>query len=183
VRGHAAARGSVAVLILFKSDEQVERMKKFQFRLERVFRYHQQRLKQAELRLAQAALERDSAHAAVLHCQQQIERACQLNESVGTLINPAIRTNVTAHVEQLGEILLLARERLKVAEQRFRETNRVREEITQDVEGLSGLRDMRRLEHRDEVIRMQQIDLDEVVMRKWSARDADDTLFSTGIPE
>ena len=30
-------------------------MKKFQFRLEGILRYHQQRLKQAELRLAQAA--------------------------------------------------------------------------------------------------------------------------------
>ncbi len=156
-------------------------MKKFQFRLERVFRYHQQRLKQAELRLAQAAMERDAAQAAVLRCQQQIEQACRLNESVGGLINPAIRANVTAHLEQLGRILATSRERLKVSEQRFRETDRVRAEITQDVEGFTHLRNLRRDEHRDEVNRQFQIEIDEVVMRRWSVDGADDPLPSTGM--
>jgi len=158
-------------------------MKKFQFRLERVFRYHQQRLKQVELKLAQAAMERTSAENAVRHWLQQIEQSCQLNESVGGLINPAIRANVTAHLEQLGVILATARERLKVSEQRFREQERLRAEITQDVEGLTHLRDMRRQEHRDEVNRQQQIELDEVVMRRWSALEADDTFMSAGMSE
>lgn len=158
-------------------------MKKFQFPLERVYRFHQQRLKQAELRLAHAATERDAASGVVSRYQQQIEQACQLKETVGGLINPAIRANVMAVVEQLGKTLVAARERLKAAEQRFRETDRVRKEITQDVEGLTQLRDLRRHEHRDEVSRQQQIELDEVVMRKWSVHDADDTLLSTGMLE
>jgi flagellar export protein FliJ len=160
-----------------------ESMKKFHFRLERVFRYHQQRLKQADLKLAQAAMEREKANAGVLDCLRQIERACQLNETVGGVINPAIRANVTAHVEQLGQILAAARERLKLAEQRFRETERVRADISQDVEGFTQLRDLRKQEHRDEVNRQQQIELDEVVMRQWSADGADDTLLTTGMSE
>lgn len=155
-------------------------MKKFQFRLERVYRYHQQRLKQAELRLAQAVMERDIAQAAVADCRQQIERACQLNETVGGLINPAIRANVTAHLEKLALILKAAEERLKISEQRFRELDRVRAEITQDVEGFTHLRDLRREEHRDEVNRQQQIELDEVVMRQWSRHDVG---LSAGLSE
>jgi flagellar export protein FliJ len=152
-------------------------MKKFQFRLERVLRYHQQRLKQAELRVARAALERDAAKTTVANWQQQIDRACQSKETAGSLINPATRTNLTAHLEQLGNSLAMARERLKVAEQRFRETDRMRAEITQAVEGLSQLRELRQQEHRDEINRLLQIDIDEIVMRKWSARNGDDTLL------
>lgn len=158
-------------------------MKKFQFPLERVYRYHQQRLKQAELKLAHAAMEREAASGVVMRYQQQIEQACQLKESVGGLINPAIRANVMAVVEQLGKTLAAARERLKVAEQRFRETDRVRAEITQDVEGLTQLRDLRRHEHHEEVNRLLQIELDEAVMRKWAVHDADDNLLSAGLLE
>lgn len=152
-------------------------MKKFQFRLERVLRFHQQRLKQAELRVAQAAMERDAARTSVANWQKQIDRACQSKETAGSLINPATRTNLTAHLEQLGNSLALARERLKAADQRFRETERVRAEITQDVEGLSQLRQTRQQEHRDEINRQLQIEIDEIVMRKWSARNGDDTLL------
>ena len=105
-------------------------MKKFQFPLERILRYHQQRLKQAELRVAQAAMERNAAQTAVQECLTQIDRACQINEVVGGLINPAIRANVTAHLEQLSRNLLAFKDRLKIAEQRFRESDRVRAEST-----------------------------------------------------
>jgi flagellar biosynthesis chaperone FliJ len=149
-------------------------MKKFQFRLDRVFRYHQQRLKQAELKLAQAALERANAENLVRLWTGQIDRACQLNESVGGLINPAIRANVTAMLDQLGANLAAARERLKLSDQRFRELERLRAEIYQDVEGFEQLRDLRREEHRDEVNHQIQIELDEVVMRQWSKKSVDD---------
>lgn len=155
-------------------------MKKFQFRLERVLRYHQQRQKQADLRLAQAAMARDAAQNDVYACQKEIELACRLNETVGGAVNPAIRTNVTIHLERLGTILVAAKERLKVCEGQFREQERVRAEITRDVEGVSHLRDLRRREHLDEVNRRMQIDLDEVVMRQWSSSHEDD--LPSGIP-
>ena len=53
----------------------------------------------------------------------------------------------------------------------------MRAEITQAVEGLAQLRQMRQTEHRDEINRQLQIELDEIVMRKWSARNGDDTLL------
>ena len=158
-------------------------MKKFQFSLERILRYHQQRLKQAEMHVAQAAMERDSARLDVDRCQQRIDDACQLNETVGGPINPTIRANVTAHLEQLAEILSIAGKRLMVAEERFREIDRVRTEISRDAEGLSLLRDQRRVEHRVEVAWQQQIDLDEIVMRKWTSRDDDDPPITPGFPE
>jgi flagellar export protein FliJ len=161
----------------------VAQVKKFQFRLERVLRYHQQRLKQAELKVAQAAMERDAAQARVRECQEQIEQACELNETVGGLINPMVRANVMAHVEKLVKTLAQAREKLKLAEQQFRDTDRVRNEIAQDVEGLLLLRKQQRLEHSDEATRQQQIELDEVVMRQWSSHSADEPSLPAGMPE
>lgn len=158
-------------------------MKKFQFPLERILRYHQQRLKQAELRVAQAALERTAAITAIQECQTLIDGACQINEVVGGLINPAIRSNVTAHLDQLTRNLAACRERMKIAEQRFREQDRVRAEINQDLEGFKQLRELRRREHHDEVNRQLQIELDEVVMRRWSANGADDSLLTMEILE
>ena len=155
-------------------------MKKFEFRLERVLRYHQQRLKQAELKVAQAARERESAKTAVDHFLMLIEQACQSKQTAGALINPAIRSNLTEHVERLGVMLTAARERLKLSEQRFRETERVRAEIHQETEGFTQLRSLRHQEHRDEVNRRQQIELDEVVMRKWSVNGMDDPSLPAG---
>jgi len=158
-------------------------VKKFQFRLERLLRFHQQRQKQAELRLGQAALEREAALAEVDRIQQQIVRACQLNESVGGSIDPSTRINAVWHVEQLGRVLTAAQEKLKLADQRFREADRERMEITQSVEALLHLRGQQRNEHRDETARQQQIDLDEVVMRQWSIDDEQDIAMPAGLLE
>lgn len=158
-------------------------MKKFQFSLERVYRYHQQRLKQAEFQLSNAAAERDRARTTVDDCLDQIERSCQINEAVGRVINPAIRANVTAHLEHLNRILTTARDRLKIAEQRFRETERVRAKMTQEVERFTHLRDLRKMEHHAAVDRKLQIEIDEVVMRKWSVESDDDDALSAEMLE
>lgn len=158
-------------------------MKKYQFRLERLLRFHQQRQKQAELRLGQAALERERALAEVNRIHLQIERGCQLNESVGGSIDPHARINAVWHVEQLGRVLTAAQEKLKLADQRFREADRERMEITQSVEALLHLRGQQRNDHRDETARQQQIDLDEVVMRQWSIDDEQDIAMPAGLLE
>jgi len=158
-------------------------MKKFQFRLERVLRYHKQRLKEAEMRMSQALREKEAVTQVVRAYELQIEEAGHSKERVGGLINPAIRANLTAHLEYLAANLAVNKERLKLAEQRFRETDRERSEINSEVERLSQFRDQQRHEHHAEVMRMQQIDLDEVVMRKWSLNGADDPLLSAGMSE
>lgn len=158
-------------------------MKKFLFRLERLLRFHQQRQKQAELRVGQAALERAAALADQVRIQHQIERACQLNESVGGLIDPGARLNAVWHVEQLGLVLTAAQEKLKLADRRFRDAERERMEITKNVEGLLHLRAQQQSEHRDEAARQQQIELDEVVMRKWSVNDQHDLVVPAGLVE
>lgn len=135
------------------------------------------------MRMALALRERDAAAQVVRAYEQQIEEAGRTNERVGGLINPAIRTNLTAHLEYLATNLATNKERLKLAEQRFRETDRVRTEINCEVERLSQFRDEQRQAHHAEVVRLQQIDLDEVVMRQWSSNGADDSLLSTGMSE
>lgn len=143
-------------------------MKKFTFPLARVLRFHQQRLKQVELRLAKLAAERDAALSEVKRLMSAIDRECQLNEFVGGTINLGARLNSVRHLEQLGRVLTPAQERLKQAEGRFREVDHERIAIQKQVEGFSQLRDQQRLQHHDEATRLQQIDLDEVVMRMWS---------------
>lgn len=150
-------------------------MKKFQFRLQRLLWYHQQRQKQAEVKLQQAAMQRETAFVEVQAIRQEIERACQLPEQVGRLIDVSARQNVTAHLQALGRTLTAAEEKLKLTEQRLREASQVLTQITKDVEGLLHLRAQQLAEHTDEVARQQQIVLDEVVMRQWSMRDADAT--------
>ena len=150
-------------------------MKKFQFRLQRLLWYHQQRQKLAEVTLQQAAMQREAAFAEVQDVQQQIERACRLPEQVGRLVDLSARQNVVSHLQTLERTLTAAEEKLKLTDQRLREANQVRTEITKNVEGLLHLRVQQQEEHRDEVSRQQQIVLDEVVMRQWSMRDADAT--------
>lgn len=150
-------------------------MKKFQFRLQRLLWYHQQRQKQAEVLLQQAAMQRELAFAEVLDVRKQIELACRLPEQAGGLVDLSARLNVAEHLQGLGRILTAAQEKLQASEQRLREANQVCTQITKDVEGLLHLRVQQLEDHRDEVARQHQIVLDEVVMRQWSMRDADAT--------
>ena len=143
-------------------------MKRFQFRLEKLLRYHQQRQKQADLALSRASMDRDNAQAEVTHLHEQIQNACRLNEAVGQPIEPIRREQSLRHAEQICQTLQVAEEKLKAAERRFREAQRQRTAITQDVEMLLHLRTRELTEHQDETARRQQIELDEVVMKQWS---------------
>jgi flagellar biosynthesis chaperone FliJ len=157
-------------------------MKKFQFRLQRVLWYHEQRQKQAEVRLQQAAIQREAAYTDLLNVQQQLERACHLPEQAGRLVDLPARLNVAEHLQTLGRTVTAAGEKLKLADERLREADRVRREITKDVEALLHLRIRQQADYEDDVARQQQIVLDEVVMRQWSMRDADATASGTQTP-
>lgn len=148
-------------------------MKKFQFRLQKLLWFHQQRQKQAEVKLQQAALQREAALSGVLAVQRQIDQACSQAEQPGQLVNIAGREAVAAHLHLLNRNLTAAREKLKVFEQLFREAETALLQITRDVEGLLSLRAQQFAEHQDEVARQHQILLDEVVMRQWSLKESD----------
>lgn len=148
-------------------------MKKFQFRLQRLLWYHQQRQKQADVQLQQAAWQRDMADEGVLAVHRQIASECQLLDQHSLTADISVRQNAMLHLDRLDRDLTAAREKLKLADQRLRETQKVRADITQEVEALVHLRSQQQMEHRDEVARLQQIVLDEVVMRQWSMRDSD----------
>lgn len=148
-------------------------MKKFQFRLQKLLWYHQQRQKQAEVRLKQASLQRDAAQSAVTALEDAMQTLCRRPESAGQLVSVAARLALVAHLQVLQRDLTAANEKLKVAEQHVREADLARTQITRDVEGLVQLRAQQLAEYHDEMARQQQILLDEVVMRQWSVRDGD----------
>ena len=143
-------------------------MKRFDFRLAKLLKYHQQRQKQADLALHRASLDRDAAQNEVTHLHEQIENACRLNEAVGKPIEPTRREQSLRHAEQICQTLQVAEEKFKVAERCFREAQSQRTAITQDVEMLLHLRTRELSEHQDEIARRQQIELDDVVMKRWS---------------
>ncbi len=145
-------------------------MKRFQFQLEKLLRYHQQRQKQAELLLSRAAREQESARATVQELERRIDLACRLPERVGRSIEPALREQSLRHAQQLCETLPAVQETLKAAEHRFREAQRQHTAVTQQVEALLHLRSQRWQEHLDEAARQHQIELDDVVMKQWSRR-------------
>jgi flagellar export protein FliJ len=150
-------------------------VKKFEFRLQRLLWYHQQKKKQAEVLLQQAVTQREAASAEVDSIHKQIERACQLPEKIGGLIDVAARQSMAAHLQALGRTLTAAQEKLQKTEVRLREANQVCMQIEKDVEGLLHLRAQQFEEYQDGIAHQQQIALDEVVMRQWSMRDADAT--------
>ncbi len=150
-------------------------MKKFEFRLQKLLWYHQQRQKQAEVQLQQAAMQREAAAAEVQRVEHQIDEACRLRESAGSLINIGVRQSIADHLQALGRTLTAAREKLQKTEVRLREANQVCMQIEKDVEGLLHLRAQQFEEYQDGIAHQQQIALDEVVMRQWSMRDADAT--------
>ncbi len=156
-------------------------MQKFQFSLERLLRFHQQRLKQAELKLRHAAMERAAAVAEVERVERQIEEACRLNEAAGSWIEPAARINSARLLDVLSQTLTVAQEKLMGADQRFREVREECTKVTQSVDAFQHLRHTKRIEHRDEANRQQQIELDEVVMRRWSASGLDEPALPTGL--
>lgn len=145
-------------------------MKRFQFQLEKLLRYHRQRQKQAELELSRLGLERDQAQAEVRRIKQAIESACRLSERVGQPIIPALREQSLQHAQQLSESLREAQENLKQADQRFRVAQNHYTAVTQQVEALLHLRSQRWDEHHEEAARLGQIELDDVVMKQWSRK-------------
>lgn len=152
-------------------------MKRFQFQLEKLLRYHQQRQRQAELRMSRAAREREAAQAKVRELERQIDVTCRLPERIGGSIDPALREQSLRQAQQLCDLRQEAQETLKLAEGRFREAQSHHTAVTQQVEALSHLRSQRWQEYLDEAARQQQIELDDAVMKQWSRRS------QTGDPE
>ncbi len=143
-------------------------MKRFQFRLDKLLRYHQQRQKQADLAVTKASMDHDAAVSEVRRIKSDIQNACRLPERVGQPIEPALREQSLRLANHLSQGLQLAEDKLKAATQRFREAQNHRTAVTQEVEALLHLRTQQLEEHQDEATRQQQIEIDDVVMKQWS---------------
>jgi len=146
-------------------------MKKFQFSLDSVLRYHQQRERQAELDLREASLVRLACITEVRTIEEEMDLTCHLGETIGGKIDPQARTSSVVRLSWLGETLKGAKEKLKVAEQRFREAEKACRELAQKVESFSHLRTERKTEYLAEVARQHQIEVDEFVIQKWKREE------------
>lgn len=143
-------------------------MKRFEFRLERVLKVKQQRqwLVDLQMKRARAKVEAARAEAAVLQNRMRTE-AEALAAKIGTVIDPGVWT---AHYE-VSRVLSLsidtAEGKVRQATQEFQQIGALRRQIATEVEALLSLRQRDWEIYRQDLLREQQGQLDEIGLRRW----------------
>lgn len=144
-------------------------MKRFLFRLERVLKLKQQRERLAELRQQQARQLVEAARAEVSRLTEQLRQTAGALH--GKAAGPVAADTWIAHYvhsARLGQALESAEVHVQRALQRLQEAAAQRTKIAQEVEALQHLRDQQWEEHRQDMLRSEQIRLDELGMRRWT---------------
>jgi flagellar FliJ protein len=145
-------------------------VKRFQFSLERVLKLKEQRERMAELRLKQAQMVLEQARSVVAAIREQLRQvAATLENKVGAPISPAGWIMYYEHSQQLGRTLEQAEAKVVQARKHLQEAAAERTQIATEVEALHHLRDQQWQEHWEEMMRLEQIRLDELGMRRWQA--------------
>ena len=145
-------------------------MKRFLFRLERVLKLKQQRERLAELRQQQARQLVEAARAEVSRLTEQLQQTAGALRGKGAGPVPA-GTWIAhyVHSAQLGQALESAEVHVQRALQRLQEAAAQRTKIAQEVEALQHLRGQQWQEHSQDMMRAEQVRLDELGMRRWTA--------------
>ncbi|MBI3462418.1 MAG: flagellar export protein FliJ [Planctomycetes bacterium] len=151
-------------------------MKRFQFRLQRLVKWKEQRRRQAELAQSQASAELDAAREKVVQLVQRLEETARdLASEVGQPLGPDRLRAFQQYAGAVGQDLLAAEAGLHRAVQRLQEAERRRARIAVEVEVLACLRQRHWQQYRKETLREQQGRLDELALRRWSAATVADS--------
>jgi flagellar FliJ protein len=143
-------------------------MKRFHFSLERVLKLKEQRQKLAEQHQRQALMAVEVARTEVASLQNQLVRKAE--EIQGKLSTPLpsgewiARYQHTAFIERAIERAEL---QVQQAVKNLVEANTRRRQITTEVEALLHLRQQQWVDHAEETMHQDQIQLDDVGMRRW----------------
>jgi flagellar export protein FliJ len=146
-------------------------MQKFTFRLERLLRLKEQKKRQAELEQMQAAQRLQSAHQRVAGIWQELANvAAEFERQLGTADESG---QVVASGLRTRQYELSLQQAESVVQQRARELHEVNERrsaMSREVEILLHLREQEMHEHHVQVMKHEQVQLDEVVLRQWQSR-------------
>ncbi|HZU37498.1 MAG TPA: hypothetical protein VFA18_16375 [Gemmataceae bacterium] len=143
-------------------------MRRFQFRLERVLKWKQQRERLAELRQQQARVILDAALAQVEQLASQIQQTAADLEQRGVASQSAsVWLACYQHTAQLGQALEQAEGKVRQVERQLQQANAARARIATEVESLQLLKRQQWQEHRRQRQRLEQTELDEAGMNQW----------------
>src|SRR5207253_2155292 len=107
-------------------------------------------------------------HAVVAGIKEQLRQtAVSLEHKVGKPVPPASWIAHYEHSQQLGRSLEQAEAKVGQAQQHLREVAAQRTKIATEVEALQHVRHEHWQEHWQEMMRLEQIRLDELGMRRW----------------
>lgn len=146
--------------------------KKFNFRLESVLKYRDQRQRQAEQRQREAFNMLLSAQERETEVQSEFTAAADSSGLVGRVFDPVTLSNAVDHLAEIDLRLKKAQERVANAQSTYDQAELERTEATKDTEILKTLREQKLVEHKRKNELEQQIAVDENVMRKWSRQDS-----------
>jgi hypothetical protein len=145
-------------------------VRRFTFRLERVLRLKQQREKLAALAQAQAASAVERARITVAALQAELKQnALAIGAKVGQVTPSGVWLAKYEHSARLAAVLETAEQQLQHAAVCLREASVARSRFATEVEVLIAQKQRQRREHRHETMAKQQIDLNEIAMRRWQA--------------
>jgi flagellar FliJ protein len=152
----------------------VARVKRFEFRLERVLRLKRQRARLAELRQKRARLAVEASQARVAGIRQQLARAAVgLEEKMGKALPAGAWQGVQVHAALLGRDLTAAEADLLRATGELEQAAAARARAVAEEEALLYLRRHAEEAHREAGERAEQVRLDELGLLRWrAAREA-----------
>lgn len=142
-------------------------MKPFAFALEKVLRIRQQQEKMAKWAQIQALADLRAARTEVARCQQQIanvNRRLQSTTGASGQLPWLLRLQQS---QQLAIALQQALQQEKEVADRLAEANRVRQQAEMELEKLLTLRQIQHEAWHQEMLRAEQIQLDEHGLQNW----------------
>lgn len=143
-------------------------MKRFQFSLERVLKLKEQRQKLAEQHQRQALAAVEALRATLRELQDQLStKAEEIQGQLGTPLPSGEWIARYQHSAFIEKAIERAELELQQAVQRLSEADTRRKQITTEVEALLHLRERQWEDHAEETRHQEQIQLDDIGMRRW----------------
>lgn len=146
-------------------------VKRFEFRLARVLRLKKQKEWLAQLRLRQARAELDAVEAEIALLLDQLARAAaDLEAQVGQALDALAWITRTMRAAEIGRALDALEVKKTQAARKLEEAQKLRTQLSQEVEALLFLQNRKLQDYRQDVAREQQEQLDELGMNRWNKR-------------
>jgi flagellar export protein FliJ len=148
-------------------------VQRFEFRLERVLRYREQRERLAEIEQKQAAASLRASEDEIAALQDRLGQTARFLHRQAAGDNPAVWLACYAQAVRIGNALEAAEARAEEARHKLQEANLRRKEARIEVEGILTLRHKYAALHQKSQERAEQERGDELAVWRWQAAKKD----------